>query len=381
MRSPVIAFSILAAAVSPSLVAGAPTSPNPNSAAAHSPRQFSGAMNHLGATDGLPLQPPAGVPAVPATPGQASKALTAPSLLSGIFGGGQDTGSNSNNKPDPTTHRQAEQQQHNPSSSSLDAYTSHARRASDQNTAGGNGYTGATSDTSGGSVVSVSHGGDEFEGEGGEGEGEDTLTNDGNTGGAAGEGFSGFSYGGDGDGKGAGGNAYSGAVGPSEGGDVVSASDHGIDNTAANAGGVGGFDESGDAQGGDAAGNIVDGVNTENYTRRKRAQDSGTAGGNAYTGASSDVDGGNVINHSDEEGETFNDAAQTGGDAGETYSGEANGGEGDGFGPGGNAYSGATGSAVGGTVVNDGGFVENEDTVTGGEGGESESGDAEGGDA
>ena len=53
------------------------------------------------------------------------------------------------------------------------------------------------------------------------------------TAGAGGNGFSGFSYGGDGDGKGAGGNAYSGAVGPSYGGDVVSSSDNGIDNTAA----------------------------------------------------------------------------------------------------------------------------------------------------
>ena len=53
------------------------------------------------------------------------------------------------------------------------------------------------------------------------------------TGGAAGDGLSGFSYGGDGDGKGAGGNAYSGAVSNSQGGDVVSASDFGVDNTAA----------------------------------------------------------------------------------------------------------------------------------------------------
>lgn len=76
-------------------------------------------------------------------------------------------------------------------------------------------------------------------------------------------------------------------------------------------GGTGGFNESGDAQGGDAAGNIVDGVNTNDGTssRRKRAQDSGTAGGNAYTGASEDVDGGNVINHSDNDGEVLNDAA------------------------------------------------------------------------
>ena len=77
------------------------------------------------------------------------------------------------------------------------------------------------------------------------------------------------------------------------------------------AAGAGGFDQSGDATGGDAAGNIVGGVDTSRYTtRRKRAQDSGTAGGNAYTGASSNVDGGNTINHSDDQGTVTNGAAR-----------------------------------------------------------------------
>lgn len=154
MRSPVIAFSILAAAaVSPSLVAGAPTSPNPD--AAHSPRQLSNAvnMNHLDASGlPIPVQPPVPVPQ------DASKAIGAPAPLGGLLGG-SSTGSQDTKKPDPAAHRQAEQQLHNPSSSSIDAYTSHAKRASDMNSAGGNSYTGATSDTSGGSVVSVAHGG------------------------------------------------------------------------------------------------------------------------------------------------------------------------------------------------------------------------------
>ena len=77
------------------------------------------------------------------------------------------------------------------------------------------------------------------------------------------------------------------------------------------AGGAGGYDQSGDATGGDAAGNVVGGVDTSTYTtRRKRAQDSGTAGGNAYTGASSNVDGGNDINHADNQGTVTNGAAR-----------------------------------------------------------------------
>ena len=156
MRSPVIAFSILAAAaVSPSLVAGAPTSPNPDSVP-HSPRQLSNAMNHLDAP-GLPVQPPVQPPVNPLS--QANKAITppSPSILSGLFGG-QNT--DAKTKPDPNTHRQAEQQLHDPASSSIDAYTSHAKRASDMYSAGGSSYTGAAGDTSGGSVVSVAHGGE-----------------------------------------------------------------------------------------------------------------------------------------------------------------------------------------------------------------------------
>lgn len=147
MRSPVIAFSILAAAaVSPSLVAGAPTSPNPDAAP---PRQLSNAigMNHLD-TSGLPVQPPVTPPSVPVTP---------PSALNALFGGASSVPSPP--KPDPTAHRQAEQQLHKPATSPMEQYTSNRKRAQDMNSAGGNSYTGATTDTSGGSVVSVAHGG------------------------------------------------------------------------------------------------------------------------------------------------------------------------------------------------------------------------------
>jgi len=370
MRSPVIAFSILAAAaVSPTLVSGAPTSPNPDTSVRNSPRQLPAPVSSFAGA----------VPVNGVIPANAVGGSPAGGVVSGLGIGGAPNNDKAD-RPSPQAHRAAEQQLHNPSSTSVDSYTSHRKRAMDMNTAGGNSYTGATGDTSGGSAVAISHGGLDGPDEDEEGDG---LTNTGGaTGGEAGDSYSGFSYGGDGDGKGAGGNAYSGSVGPSEGGDVINASDNGIDNGAANAGGVGGFSESGDSQGGDADGAVIDGVNTDAYNRRrKRGMDMGTAGGNAYTGASSNVDGGNVINHADNEGVVENDATNTGGDAGETYSGEANGGDGDGYGPGGNAYSGATGSAVGGSVVNAGGAVDNTEAVTGGAGGESESGDAQGGDA
>lgn len=47
------------------------------------------------------------------------------------------------------------------------------------------------------------------------------------------------------------------------------------------------------------------------------------------------------------------------GDAGTSFSGEAIAGEGNGRGPGGNAYSGYTGSTRGGNVINSAGTIEN----------------------
>lgn len=56
--------------------------------------------------------------------------------------------------------------------------------------------------------------------------------------------------------------------------------------------------------------------------------------------------------------------ADTAGAAGDSFSGEAEGGNGGGHGPGGNAYTGATGKAHGGDVINDGGAVDNEVDMT-----------------
>lgn len=67
-----------------------------------------------------------------------------------------------------------------------------------------------------------------------------------------------------------------------------------------NAGG-GGFSESGSAEGGDAAGP------TPPAGVRRRAGDNGTAGGNAYSGATSDVSGGSVVNSADDQGTITND--------------------------------------------------------------------------
>lgn len=66
--------------------------------------------------------------------------------------------------------------------------------------------------------------------------------------------------------------------------------------------GAGGVDESGDAEGGDADGNVDD-VNNPS----KRAMDSMTGGGDAYTGATGDVSGGDVVNHADDDGVLEND--------------------------------------------------------------------------
>ncbi len=51
--------------------------------------------------------------------------------------------------------------------------------------------------------------------------------------------------------------------------------------------------------------------------------------------------------------------ADTAGGAGTTFSGDADGGNGNGYGPGGNAYSGSSGPAVGGYIYNSGGTIDN----------------------
>ncbi|EMD41653.1 hypothetical protein CERSUDRAFT_90222 [Gelatoporia subvermispora B] len=120
--------------------------------------------------------------------------------------------------------------------------------------------------------------------------------------------------------------------------------------------------------------------------KTRRAQDFGTAGGNAYTGSTSSVSGGSVVNIAPDDATISNDAGSNqAASAGTTESGIATGGNGDGFGPGGNAYSGSSGNARGGTVLNKAGTVDNAgagdgpDTNIAGSGGTSITGDAFGG--
>ncbi|KAI0095304.1 hypothetical protein BDY19DRAFT_81403 [Irpex rosettiformis] len=117
--------------------------------------------------------------------------------------------------------------------------------------------------------------------------------------------------------------------------------------------------------------------------RPKRALDGNTAGGNAFSGGTSDATGGTIVNESDDDQNTItNNAANAAGTAGESISGDAEGGRGRGFGPGGNAYSGAASRASGGNAINDGGDIANTTgSNVGGNGNASESGDAFGGNA
>ena len=198
MRSPVIAFSIFAAAtVGPSVVSGAPTA-QPN---AHDM--------------GLPVP---SVPSVHSVPlGPARRAFQDP------------TDAPTRPSPDGLEGYQAKDKSHEKSK--------HHRRALDSQTGGGNAYTGNTSDTSGGTIVN-------------EGDNDETLTNDtasesrffiiivskltnvSDAAGEAGASESGDAEGGDGRGRAPGGNAYTGSTGRASGGNVINKSGS-IDNTAA----------------------------------------------------------------------------------------------------------------------------------------------------
>ncbi|KAI0803088.1 hypothetical protein BC629DRAFT_95384 [Irpex lacteus] len=323
MRSPVIAFGIFAAAaVSPTLVSAAPASPRINEVSS---------VPHVAAADVSGLHPPHSRrdPQLPSLPLDESGSHAA-----------HNTQHSSSKKHKSKTH--------------------HPKRALDGNTAGGNAYSGGTSDATGGTIVN--------EGEDGDG---DTITNDtANAAGTAGESISGDAEGGRGRGFGPGGNAYSGAAGRASGGNAVN--DGGdIANTAgSNVGGDGNASESGDAVGGNAV--------------TKRAYDAYTAGGNAYTGTSGDTSSGNIINEADSDATITNTGPGTnfGTVGGDSTTGDAEGGRGNGKGPGGNAYSGFAGPTRGGSVASDGGSIANTGvTNTGGNGGNSLSGDADGGDA
>lgn len=237
----------------------------------------------------------------------------------------------------------------------------HVVRAFDSGTAGGNAYTGGTSDTSGGQVV---NNGDDGE--------DDTLTNaTANTGGLAGASNSGDATGGDGRDRGPGGNANTGNTGNANGGGV-SNSGGTINNSAqSNIGGQGNTSDSGDATGGDA--------------KKKRAVDQQTAGGNAYSGASGNTSSGSIVNSADGDGTTVTNTGPDtnfGDAAGTSTTGDAEGGQGNGRGPGGNAYSGFSGPAQGGSVYNEGGSIGNTAVANAaGNGNDSTSGNADGGDA
>lgn len=119
MRSPVIAFSIFAAAVSPSLVGAAPASPNLAGASA---------ITGSGLADHLPAGLPGNIPGAPGLPTR--RAYSDPS-----------------DAPVP------------PSAADIEGFQDrsqrkhgHDKRALDTQTAGGNSYSGGTSQTSGGSI-------------------------------------------------------------------------------------------------------------------------------------------------------------------------------------------------------------------------------------
>ncbi|PSR71329.1 hypothetical protein PHLCEN_2v12843 [Hermanssonia centrifuga] len=342
MRSPVIAFGIFAAAaVSPSLVSAAPTSPNV-------PNVGDGVM-------GAPLNP----------------------LLTRVHA--PTAGSVARRSQDHSGIPVPENAQALDSSQKKSKHH-HSKRAYDAGTGGGNAYTGGSSDASGGTVVNETDNGDE------------ELTNDtANTAGGAGDSETGDARGGRGRGRGPGGNGYTGEAGRAQGGSVVNEGGA-VDNTAAsNIGGDGAASESGNAFGGDAVKKRamnVEGRTTDVKERaigvKKRATDDRTGGGNAYTGNSGDTGSGNIINSADDESTITNTGPGTNTVpvSGTSTTGDAEGGRGDGKGPGGNAYSGFAGPTRGGEVVNSGGPIDNTGaTNVGGDGADSVSGDAEGGSA
>ncbi|TCD70673.1 hypothetical protein EIP91_002397 [Steccherinum ochraceum] len=252
------------------------------------------------------------------------------------------------------------------------------KRAFDYGTAGGNSYSGASSSTSSGSVSNVADPDSDVTNTANSNIGPDVVTA--GDGGPTSESFSGTSVGGDGDGFGPGGNAYSGAAGPSNGGFVFNEGDD-ITNTASNDAVNGGVSDSGPAFGGNAGGFEFDDLDRRRSLHR-RAYNDYTGGGNAVSGNSGAVDGGNIINDAGPENDITNTDGNVAGDAGTSFSGEAIGGDGEGRGPGGNAYSGYTGSTRGGTVINSAGTIENTAGAnTGGNGNTNISGDAIGGDA
>ncbi|KAI0651679.1 hypothetical protein C8Q79DRAFT_922363 [Trametes meyenii] len=114
--------------------------------------------------------------------------------------------------------------------------------------------------------------------------------------------------------------------------------------------------------------------------KAKRDSDDGTLGGNAHSGNSGDVGGGNVVNEGGNSGMVtiLNMNSNNGGKGGSSETGCASGGHGNGRGSGGNGYSGNSGNAQGGNVNNDGGMM-NIDSNNAGDAGTTKSGCATGG--
>ncbi|THH32332.1 hypothetical protein EUX98_g1866 [Antrodiella citrinella] len=435
MRSPVLAFSILAATVSPSLIAAAPTR---NVGLSH--RQIARQVPNL------PVSAPNGVPSPPGV-----------GAVKEVSSSTQSSNPRQQAKSNRPNNKSNHKEDRGPKPAHVD------KRAYDGYTAGGNAHSGGSAPASGGNIANISEdpdvtqinnasnaagdgsvsatgdgiggSGDGF-GPGGNGssgnsgpsrggdiinEGRGGIANTGpgaNTvgtggfsgsgdaiggsaggfrkrsydgytggdigpevvtggeGGATSESFTGEAVGGNGDGYGPGGNAYSGPSGPSNGGFVFNEGGD-ITNTASNAAPNGGVSDSGPAIGGNA-----NGSGFQRRSLRQRAYNDYTAGGNAVSGNSGSVDGGNVINEAGPDDDITNTGGNAAGDAGPSFSGEAVGGNGLGRGPGGNAYSGYTGSTRGGDVINEAGTVENTAGAnTGGAGNMNISGDAIGGDA
>ncbi|KAH9922002.1 uncharacterized protein BXZ73DRAFT_79799 [Epithele typhae] len=402
MRSPVIAFSLIAAAaVSPSLVSGAPTSPQLDQAlrqteAAAKTHQIRGLPEPIGTVaDTVTGLAGGAAPAAPGAPAaQPSKAahtdIDEPLARTQAFrqnkgvpgvpsaqGQGQGAGKGTN----------PAQNQQRPVAKAAPTDRQRARRADydsqyqyDSYKAGGDAYSGSSGKVDGGSAINNVDSYDRLHQR---------------------RSVHGFAFGGNGYGKGPGGDAYTGNSGTAEGGSIVNTNDgdFGYDdrydrynhnkynqqvgdgvavaNTNAagsNIGGTGGFSESGTAVGGDADYKEYDSGNyyynnrhNDGYGDRyseedrpyKRAEDKYAAGGSAYSGSTDDVNGGYIANKVSSEDTLTNTGANTGGAAGGTYSGDAYGGKGYGYGPGGNAYTGYSGNAAGGTVYNEAGMITN----------------------
>lgn len=346
MRSPVLAFSIIAATVSPSLIAAAPVN------------QLGGSLSPVESVSHHAIRRQ-----LPSTPD--------PTSAVGLLGssGGSATG-NQRQEAKANRHRTKSGNKSDRANTRQNTPQPVAKRAYDGFTAGGNAHSGGSANASGGNVGNFSDDPDEVQ-----------INNASNTAGSGSISATGDGIGGNGDGFGPGGNGSSGNSGISRGGDVVNESAGGITNTGpgANTVGTGGLSGSGNAVGGNAGG------------FRKRAFDANTAGGNAYSGASASTSSGSVSNVADPDTDVTNTAdanigpdVVTGGDDGatsESFTGSAEGGDGDGFGPGGNAYSGAAGPSNGGFVFNQGGNINNADSNLAPNGGVSDSGPAFGGNA